>query len=232
MTPALETLPGVTVLKFGHEGEPVVLIDSYVRDAELLRTHAASQFWQRLGPHYPGVRAPAPATYLNERADLLKRVLIEVFDMTNGAELVESNFSLVTTPPEQLSPIQRLPHFDSLDRGRLALLHYLGGPDQGGTAFYRHRSTGFETLSEERHSPYAQKLQSEVTAAGGVPAGYFCGDSPLFEKIGEIQALPNRMAIYRGVTLHSGVIPDGFPFDPDPRTGRLTINTFLQARPV
>jgi Family of unknown function (DUF6445) len=220
----------VSLTRIGREGEPVVVIDNFIADPQALISAAAGLRYQPLGPHYPGIRAPAAAAYLEARGDLLKQILTDVFGFTRGAALVECNFSLVTTPPAALTPIQRLPHFDSLDRGRLALLHYLGQSAQGGTAFFRHRRTGYETLNAARFEPFRTALDEDVRVAGLPSADYPTRSQELFEEIHRIDAAPNRMAIYRGVTLHCGVIPADFAFDPDPRTGRLTVNTFLQAR--
>jgi hypothetical protein len=36
--------------------------------------------------------------------------------------------------------------------------------------------------------------------------------------------------MYHGSLLHSGVIPEGMNFSPDPRQGRLTANLFIIGR--
>jgi Family of unknown function (DUF6445) len=110
------------------------------------------------------------------------------------------------------------------------VLHYLCQPGDGGTAFYRHRTTGFETISASRLPDYSEFLEAEIARCGAPQADYPRGDTPLFEQTYRVTAAFNRLVIYRGWTLHSGQIPDGHPLPADPRTGRLTINTFLQAR--
>ena len=52
---------------------------------------------------------------------------------------------------------------------------------------------------------------------------WFLGD----EQIGAVEARPDRMALYRGRQLHSGIIPDPAALSDDPARGRLTINMFL-----
>ncbi|MEL6661432.1 MAG: DUF6445 family protein [Pseudomonadota bacterium] len=212
----------------GTEAEPLVIIDDFAEEPEALFETACAQAYSPRGVHYPGVRAQADPAYLGARMDLLKEVLTDVFDMPRGAALVECAFSLVTTPRDALTPIQRIPHFDSTDPGRLALLHYLCDERGGGTAFYRHRASGFETISQDRHSAYGAALQKEVDALPD--SGYVDGDTDLFEETGRVAARFNRMVIYRGYRLHSGVIPTGLPLSSEPREGRLTVNTFLQGR--
>ena len=220
----------VHVERPGEEGEPVVVIDDFSLDPDALLRLGRNAAYGEGGRHYPGQRAPAPSAYLRERMNLLQSVLTEVFGMGAGASLVECNFSIVTTPPNQLTPIQRLPHFDSTDPGYLALLHYLGGPEDGGTSFYRHRATAFETIDASRLDVYTGMLQEEVREFGLPARQYFAGSNEQFERIGGVEARFNRMVIYRGYRLHSGDItrPEliGAP-DAEPR---LTVNTFLMAK--
>src|SRR5690606_13917440 len=107
------------------------------------------------------------------------------------------------------------------------LLHFTGEAATGGTAFYRHCRTGFETIRPERVAPYAAALAEDEREHGPYPPRYFHGSDARYELIGEVEARPDRAIIYRGRLLHSGHVP----VDPDPATaresGRLTINTFL-----
>lgn len=218
------------VERFGVEQEPLVILDGFAADFEALRHAAEAGAYAVTSPHYPGVRCQADPAYLGARMEVLRDVLTDVFGLGQGAALVECAFSIVSTPPSDLKPIQRLPHFDSTDPKRLALLHYFGGAEDGGTAFYRHKATGFETVRAERLDPYAAAMQAETAAFGLPVGGYHYGDTRQFELIGEIGARPNRMVVYRGYRLHSGVIPQVRQLSDDPKTGRLTLNTFLQGR--
>lgn len=222
--------PGYKVLRHGREQQPVVLIDDFLPDPGQLVSAAAGMHFQPVGPYYPGVRAPARPEMLAPASAILESALREVFGITTGVALVECYYSLVTTRPEALAPIQRLPHFDTTDPGRIALLHYLCGPEAGGTRFFRHRQTGYETISAERFPHYRDELHAEAQRAGAPPARYFSGDTEQFELLAAHEAKFNRAIIYRGITLHSGFIPEGMNFSADPARGRLTINIFLQAR--
>ncbi|MEX1252324.1 MAG: DUF6445 family protein [Hyphomonas sp.] len=221
--------PSPSIGRIGHEREPIIIIDGFSSDPHGLVDAAAGQAFGPRGPHYPGIRAPAPPRYLGERMDLLQKTLSDVFGLNHGADLVECNYSLVTTPAEELAPLQRLPHFDSADPGHFAVLHYLCGPEHGGTAFYRHRASGFETVSPSRMDDYSGMLDGELLRRP--PAeGYLLGDTALFEQTYRVEAAFNRLVIYRGWTLHTGQVPPGHGLSPDPRLGRLTVNTFLKAR--
>ena len=222
--------PSPVIERIGHEREPVVIIDGFSSDPAALVEQAAGLSYARRGPYYPGIQAPAAPAYLSERTALLNDVLSSVFGVSRGADLMECNYSVVTTPPRALLPIQRLPHFDSTAPETIAVLHYLCGPEDGGTAFYRHRSTGFETVSTARYGDYTDTLQKEVRARGIPQADYMRADASLFEQTCKVEAAFNRLVIYRGWSLHSGAIPPELSFSPDPRKGRLTVNTFLQVR--
>lgn len=222
--------PVFEVLRFGVEREPVVVIDDFIAAPEQLRDTARQQQFKPAGHHYPGHRAPAPSAYLAERMDVLEKVLRDVFGMASGASLIECSYSLVTMPEASLTPIQRLPHFDGTDPGRVALLHYLCQPEEGGTDFYRHVSTGFETITEDRLPAYDAALRKEAEAKGLPEAAYFSGSSEQFEMIGSVEAAWNRMVIYRGLQLHSGRIMKAHEIGTPGFRPRLTVNTFLAAK--
>ena len=129
--------------------------------------------------------------------------------------------------PTELSPPQRCPHFDSTDQKYYALLHYLRVPPGSGTAFFRQRSTGIERVTETNLSAFVGTAKAEVTRLPP-EAGYIHGSNALFEQIGEIEAIPDRLIIYQGSLLHCGIIPKDMNFSSDPREGRLTANLFVR----
>ena len=207
----------------GTLGEPVVVLDDFHPYPEHLRAMAGRSRFGRLGPHYPGVQAGADPRHLEPVERVVTEVLREVFGAEAAPKVVQCSFSLVSVPDGELAPIQRLPHVDTVDPGRVALLHYLSGTG-GGTAFYRHRSTELEVLSEETFPVFREALEQE-----GMPkAGYMRGSDSRFEMIGEVEAVPNRAVLYRSRLLHSGKIAEGFGFSGKPEEGRLTLNTFFQ----
>ncbi len=123
--------------------------------------------------------------------------------------------------------MQRIPHVDSFDSNGLATIHYLFRENMGGTAFYRHRKTGYEVIDESRKMEYISSLESEMQGPTLPPAEYINGDTPIFEQIGRQEGLYNRLLIYRRNSLHSGCIDKNFVPDPNPLTGRLSINSFI-----
>ena len=215
------------VERFGHEQEPVVIIDDFHSDYTSLRRDAAQQHFQKVGEYYPGLRARANPNYLRLRMSLLIEILKREFGCLNGGRFVECAYSLVTTPREALKPIQSLPHCDSFKANQIALLHFLSDADAGGTAFFRHKETGFETITESRAETYNAVTDKEYAQMGPPAKNYVNKNTDRFEVIGVVDAKPNRCILYRGYTLHSGCIPDDFTPSDDPTAGRLTINSFF-----
>lgn len=220
-------MPAIRIERIGDERQPVIVIDDFVDAPERLRAAAEASDYQVMGRHYPGLRAEVAADDVDAFLAPIQALIAETFGFGGPARVISAGYSIVTTRPADLTPIQRLPHFDGLESERVALLHYLNGPEQGGTAFYRHRSTGFETIGAERHAAYDAALHREVAQHGLPDPAYIAGDTLLYERIARFEARPNRALIYRGHLLHCADLPDDLDFTPDPKTARLTVNTFL-----
>ncbi len=217
----------------GAEASPVLVIDNFAADPQALVDYAASlaPFPPAAQTFYPGLRAPVPMPFVQAAHAYLEPSLRAAFGL--GDQIVASggwDFSLVTKQPGELTLRQRMPHIDSTHPGKLALLLYLAPAQQGGTSFYRHRGTGYETIDEDRFDRYEAALKADV-AALGEPQGYICGDTPIFERIADYEAVFNRLLVYRSRNLHSASLAPGFVGSPDPRTGRLTLNLFFHFRP-
>lgn len=216
----------IVARRVGDEAQPVVIVDGFHPDPDALRDGAAARSFAAAKHHYPGIRALLPPTYFADVRPVLTRVLDEVFGYAGGVSLIDASFSIVTTPPARLSVSQRLPHVDSVELDRVALVHFLS-PDGGdGTAFFRHRATGFESVEEARAPAYYARLNAQL--AGDEPAATYIADSTaLFERTALVEARYNRAILYRSAMLHSGAIRPDAALDPDPATGRLTVTGFF-----
>lgn len=220
-------VPSVTMVRIGAEREPVVVIDGFSsRIAALAETGRGAAYAPQ--PIYPGLRSPADPAYLTPMQPTLDAVLRRVFGLP-AVRIEACDYSIVSLAPASLQAAQSIPHYDDPGPGVVALLHYTQGAETGGTAFYRHRRSGFESMRPERLTAYAEALAADEQALGPVAAGYVAGDTARFERIALFDARPDRAILYRGRTLHSGIIPKA----PDPSAavaaGRLTINTFFVA---
>ena len=219
--------PPTKVYQFGHERQPVVVIDGFSGRPDELLARARAAEYREGGASYPGIRSWAAPDYLDLRRDLLFAILQRVFGFRKGIELEASTFSMVTKRPEELSAVQRIPHYDHAGGELIAIMHYLLDDSRGGTAFYRHRRTGFETITPAREGQYSSALKADEAEFGMPESGYHYGDSDRYEMIGEVRSKPDRFVLYRGCQLHSGVIPDPAVLTDDPQSGRVTINMFM-----
>jgi len=221
--------PAVTVHHIGREQQPLAVIDDFAPDPDALRAAARAAGFEPARHHYPGIRAPLPDTYLPGQRAVIAGALAEAFGQAGQAEVIDASFSMVTTTPAALSIEQRLPHCDAFAVERIALIHYLSPEGGDGTAFFRHRSTGFETIDRARAPIYFDQLGAEIRYGGEPPPAYVADDTPLFERTLLAEARYNRALLYRSYVLHSGAISPGAGLSPDPATGRLTITAFLSA---
>ncbi len=218
----------------GAEGCKILVVDNLVPDARPLVDLAA-----RLGPFpapqgilYPGLRRyigerdREAAAYVGYVCQRLAPVLSDAFGIgTFGVD--NASFSLATRRPETTVPYMRIPHYDGVDQKAFAVLHYLSETPQGGTAFYRHRRTGFECISPDRAEAYQQGALQDF-ADYGEPQDYIGESTQAFERIFDVEGVFNRCLIYSGAMLHSGQLSGNANFSDDPRRGRLTGNIFLR----
>lgn len=212
----------------GNERSPVIVIeDAWPSPHALIEAAASKADYSARSLYYPGLRSSAPPEYAMALTEVLTPVIKSTFEIAANLTITDSTFSMVVTPPEKLVPFQRVPHFDSVDRDRIAVLHYLCGPENGGTSLYRHRSTGIESVTPENRDRYMQAVNREVKELGIPPPRFIEGDTEQFERIATYACQFNRILIYRGRNLHSVNTPPSFVPIADPRRGRLTVNTFL-----
>ena len=221
----------IRVEYIGNERAPVVVVENVWPEPQaLIEAAAGKSDYSVRSLYYPGVRSSAPPDYARAVTAQLSDVIRSTFGFSGELTITDSTFSLVATPGEKLVAFQRVPHFDSTDANRLALLHYLCGPRHGGTSFYRHRSTGIESITDENREHYIKVVNAEVKASGIPPARFIDDDTDLFERVARYECTFNGALIYRGRILHSVNMPRDFVPDSNPRTGRLTVNTFLLAQ--
>lgn len=218
--------------RIGAEGAPLLVVDQLVADPERLVRKATRLDFSRQGAFFPGIRARAPASYEVFLERLVRPLLVDFFGLQPGRlRFPTCHYSLITQPPEQLVFLQRIPHIDSASHQGLASVHYLFRGNWGGTAFYRHRATGFEYVDEQRHDSYYRQLELESRGPDAPGPGYIGEDTPMFERIGKVDGVFNRLVMYRRNSLHSATI-DNFAVPPaDPLSGRLSINTFIDVIP-
>jgi len=217
--------------RFGASQSPVVTVDGIGGDPAAVVAIAAAlaPFPATHGTHYPGLRRViteadgAAMAYVQQLLETAAPFIGGGFDV-DRFDLIEASFSLVTAAPATLAPAQRTPHFDATDRDYLAVMHYLA--DTPGTAFYHHRATGIERVDAANRDRYLAHVRAESLAM----TGYTNDSNAAFERIGVVEGRADRLAVYQGQLLHSGIIPGDLDLSADPARGRLTANIFVQVR--
>ena len=224
-----EHRPAIRVERIGIEAEPIVVVDGFSPHPDRLVAEAAALDFTAMGEFYPGVRAKVSPLYFDGVGPLVASALRNVFGYQQNVRVDRALYSLVTATPQNLTLAQRIPHVDSVDDGMIAILHYLTPGDLGGTAFYRHRSTGFETVDADRHAAYLSALHADIAQHGEPPPAYISGDTEIFERTALFAPAYNRALIYRSSLLHCADVT-GDARSADVRAGRLTVASFLFAQ--
>ncbi|MFT4937958.1 MAG: hypothetical protein ACI88A_000980 [Paraglaciecola sp.] len=220
----------ITLLKIGNEQQPLFVVDELLVNPELVveYAHQGGGFINQKTDFYPGVRKPLPADYGDLICQFVASTLPERLALPTSISVTNSlcALSITNQHPATLLPIQRIPHFDTCDRQQWAVLHYLCNADCGGTGFFRHISSGFEAITEDRNKRYQRMLEDDASTKGLPPVKYLDANSALFEQIHSVDAKYNRALIYPSNLLHSGLIRQWQSTDIS--SSRLTANTFLR----
>lgn len=221
------------IVHVGAGHYPVLVIDGVSGHVDDIRDIAAalSPFPAARGNSYPGLRHyitnndREAAAYAHRTLGSAVGAINRVFQFEGFAPL-DASFSIVSAAPAMLTPPQRAPHFDSTDPDYLAVMHFISGVEGSGTGFYRQRATGIEQVSDANLASFLDAAQHEAADW----RGYIGDTNASFERIGLVDAVPDRLIVYHGSLLHSGAIPPEMAFSADPRHGRLTANFFVRGR--
>ncbi len=222
----------IDLRQIGRERQPLLIIDDVLADPDALIEAAKTADWHKPHTQYPGLNAPLPAAYSQAVIRALRPLLQRGFGIPAHRQLnFFGFFALATQGPDQLQPIQKIPHRDSPDPFRIAMVHYLCRGQAGGTAFFRHQATGFESIDFERGETYDRTAAGELAAGGERLTRHVTAETPHYEQVDVAAMAFNRLVVYRSHVLHSGLLEESRLSD-DPATGRLTANSFLEvARP-
>lgn len=215
----------------GTERQPLLIIDNVLgRPADMVRYAIDRADFQPPPPgsYYPGLNGDLPADYGPALVRALRPLLAKGFGIPENVVMThEGFFGLTTTPPGDLQPLQTVPHFDSSNPYRLAMVHYFCGAPYQGTAFFRHLPTAFESVDFRRFDAYRDQVEHEL-ATHDTPRAYVDRATPRYQQIDYVEAVFDRLAVYRTTSLHAAVM-SGAELAADPVSGRLTANSFIQA---
>lgn len=218
------------LLRIGVEKTPVILIDNFLTNLEPVSQLAINaRFQQEKSTYYPGTRAKLADSYIDFVLNQISPVIGQVYQLESVKAVAADKgyFSLVNQTAKKLKKAQCIPHFDSLNKRQFAIMHYINSGDFGGTGFYRHNPTGFENIEQSNLLAY-QVARCEFEHRYGQPAQDYIRESTAeFKLLGKIAYKQNRLVIYPGTLLHSGLI-EAVDLSDKPKTGRLTANIFAE----
>lgn len=217
-------------LTIGTDQQELMRVDSYIQGADALKQEAiANNNFAVADSFYPGVRMAISDAYIVALVRNFQGVIRDFFKLDlRTIKSAASKYSIVTSQPEDLKLMQRIPHFDAPSRDSLAVIHYLCDAPDSGTAFYHHDETGYDFIDRDRLGNYEQSIVTRFQDPTRQPSGYVCGGTEDYSEIASFGAVYNRLLMYRGSSLHSGIIRPDYNFDPSPETGRLTITSFIE----
>jgi len=231
---ALNQNLSIKLLNPAHAAQKIIVIENVLHNPQALIDFAAANSFKPSPRHvsgkgYPGVQLVPPNDYSLAITDFIKPLLQKEFGVDENLAMRKSEcaISLMTIKPEDLGALQCVPHFDTSNINQFAVLLYLCDQTHGGTAFYRHNATGLEFVTPQTCDQYLDTFLAEQKAHPPAQK-YFTDSDARFTKIGWLPAAVNRMVIYRSCVLHSPyLLNPEHSINADPRTGRLTVNTFV-----
>jgi hypothetical protein len=223
------------LIRLGREQTPAIIIDDFLVETDPVIEHACGDhaYQPDNTSAYPGLRAPLPKSYVITILNGIYRLLFGVYSVPSDLNMrpINSVYSLVTIPEENLMVPQRVPHYDSTRPFYLAILHYLAPGEFADTGLFRHRPTGFENIRDNRLDTYVASREAHAQRHGVPPAQYIRGSTDQYEMFDKIDYRPNRLVVYPGTLLHSILVEPERDVSTDPATGRLTANIFVDFQP-
>jgi len=221
----------VQVEFIGKSRTPIMIIDNYADNLEEIISYAKNH--EDFSPdgvsYYPGIRAKLSKDYVINTLKPLLPYLHKLYKIPQNYTPKPKNnyFSLITIPPEKLTPLQTIPHIDGTNPMRIAAIHYLGQGDFSGTGFYRLTSSLYETIDSAREDLYLHTAQTYLTTTENKKISY-CGEkNSAFMCYKKIAYKSNRLVLFPGYTLHSTLVNIDKDINADPSSGRLTANMFI-----
>lgn len=220
-----------SVMTLGNEHTKIIVIDNFAENlAELRETAYKDVVFSPDGiSAYPGTRAPLLDDYINSVLSVIDPLVKETYSVPETISVAKelAYYSLITKQDAELNVSQRIPHFDTTNMHYYAVLHYLNEGNFSGTGFFRHRPTGFERISEDRKDIFIQSASAFMAVRGMPQAKYLNRSTNHFELFAQVDYKPNRLVIYPGNLLHTGLISASVDVCADPQRGRLTANLFV-----
>ena len=222
------------------ENEFCIVVDDFLKEPGLLVEFASQHKGDFSNPNigYPGVQLRVNDEAMKGIFRFVRSRMSRPFNFMRGRIGIRSLLSMVTTPPEKLSFMQRICHIDpnpDANRAKYGALVYLFNDKRlGGTSFYRWRNEelvwkGVELLRKDAGQGEAFLKKHFKTFRE--PPRYMAESNDVAELIYSVPPRFNRLVFYAGDLPHTGAITTPELLSDDPRKGRLTLNLFFSVLP-
>ena len=219
----------ISFSRIGNEEQPLLIIDDLVLNPdELVESAVKAQWVKPKETYYPGLNAKLPPEYNQKIIEGLREPFLRAFNSPKQQKLLVNGFwGLTTLPLEEFSPWQKIPHYDRAEFNHIAMVHYMNKNQTGGTGFFRHIPTGYESISPNRVEEYRDYVTKWLENEGANNLKNYAGfETPDYELFHSVPFKYNRVAIYPSYVLHCALYEKSNQ-DDNPRTGRLTANNFI-----
>jgi hypothetical protein len=149
---------------------------------------------------------------------------------------MNSRLSMVTMPPHELSPYQRVCHRDYFTYNPVecliaSVLYLFRDTTMGGTSFYVPKIPEHEIQRlTSPDCPWKGLSSEQFTELLGEAPAYPTATNKYFELVATVPAAFNRILFYDGGIFHAAHITAPEKLCADPEKGRLTLNGFFICR--
>ena len=178
---------------------PVLYIDNFYADPDAVRSEALKANYDLSVAFYPGRHAPLASERYAQAARVISTVATRLGDRRYNPEDFRSDFSIVTTRPDDLLPSQAHPHIDPTP---VLGLVYLTPDSREGTSFYYSEYLGTSVITSPeqlaRHTEFLQSRGDEFA-----PVGYNLDGHAIWRRLYTIEPIYNRFVMYPGNAFHA-----------------------------
>ncbi|MFT5085286.1 MAG: hypothetical protein ACI9Y1_003344 [Lentisphaeria bacterium] len=198
------------VLSVGNECTPVIVVDEVARDVGAVYKDIVShsKFSVEKNTYYPGIRAKIFPDYGMELFGLAAECINQCYQIPSVLKPIHTSafYSIVARSANELQVRQRIPHYDNNSEYSFAAMHYVSEGKFGGTGFFRHKPSGYESISVARLKEYHLQTDNIEVELNKYPAEYITGSTGIYTLTEKVNYLANRLIIFPAMILHSGLI--------------------------
>ena len=183
----------------GQREVPLFCIDDIFVDPDAVRSFAFEREFPTSQAYYPGRHQPLDSSVpgIREFSEFISGLLSQATKQRITPNAISTDFSILTTPENQLLGLQGQPHIDGTPM--LGVI-YLNNGDYGGTIFFRNRETGsMRVVTPEQKEHYKKIMQSSHNAER--KHRYITDSDEDWEKVDSVDGINNRLVIWPGAVL-------------------------------